>query len=180
MMWTKNRPDTTIDNFLSMVLSDWCQCKRSFRYICKIVIIAIYLPGGITGSWFLLSAAGLDGLVGAPLGGYVIDQFGSRFVTSSVDLLSGVALVLTPYALTLINNMKSTPLSDAINVLFSTVLANQDPHHLWFSFFCGASVHQLKDPHSSPLLNSKLQSIEKLLHWDCPGLLVIRHVSLHH
>jgi MFS family permease len=102
-----------------------CQSGSSFGYACKIAIIPIlaanYLPGGITGSGFLLSAAGLAGLIGAPLGGFVTDQFGSRFAASSAGLLSGIALVLIPFGLTLLDNLESTSLLDTMQL---TILNN--------------------------------------------------------
>lgn len=93
-----------------------CQSGSSFGYACKIAIIPIlsakYLPGGITGSGFLLSAAGLAGLIGAPLGGYVTDRFGSRFAASCAGLLSGISLVLIPFGLTFLDKMETTSLLD--------------------------------------------------------------------
>ncbi|KAL3797380.1 hypothetical protein HJC23_010506 [Cyclotella cryptica] len=108
-----------------------CQCGSSFGYACKIAIIPIlaanYLPGGITSSGFLLSAAGLAGLIGAPLGGYVTDQLGSRFAASSAGLLSGISLVLIPFGLTLLDNIKSTPLLDTVQFTVLNDLGGPGP-----------------------------------------------------
>ena len=85
-----------------------CQCGASFGYACKIAIIPVlaanYLPGGIAGAGFLLSSAGLMGLIGASLGGYLTDRLGSRFAVISAGLLSGVAFALVPFGLSLIDD----------------------------------------------------------------------------
>ena len=77
---------------------------RSSGYACKIAIIPIlastYL-GGATGAGFLLSAAGLSGLVGASLGGILSDQIGSKKAAALSGTISGVALGLIPVGLSL-------------------------------------------------------------------------------
>ena len=80
------------------------QSSSSFGFAAKIAVIPIianeYL-GGATGAGLLVSAAGLSGLVGAPLGGFITDKTGSR-VTAAVSLaLSGLALALVPVGLSL-------------------------------------------------------------------------------
>jgi MFS family permease len=93
---------TTSDTWRSLAL---CQCGTSFGYACKIAIIPVIaakeLPGGIAQAGLLLSAAGLAGIIGASLGGYVTDQLGSRFSACAAGLLSGLSFVLIPFALSL-------------------------------------------------------------------------------
>ena len=75
---SKPQNDTALDwgDFISQ--NKWrglalCQSGASFGFACKIasipVLAADILPGGAIGSGALLSAAGLSGLVGAPIGG---------------------------------------------------------------------------------------------------------------
>lgn len=93
---------TTSPTWRSLAL---CQSGVSFGYACKIAAIPIlathYLPGGVTGAGLLLSAAGLAGLVGAPLGGFLTDKVGSRLSAGMAGMLSGVALLLVPLGLSL-------------------------------------------------------------------------------
>jgi predicted MFS family arabinose efflux permease len=81
-----------------------CQCGASFGLAAKIASIPILasaiLPGGAIGAGALLSAAGLSGLVGASLGGYITDQAGARVAAVLSGVMSGVALILIPVALT--------------------------------------------------------------------------------
>ncbi|KAL7534542.1 hypothetical protein ACHAXR_005940 [Thalassiosira sp. AJA248-18] len=80
------------------------QSGTSFGFACKIAIIPIlantYL-GGATGAGLLLSAAGLAGLVGAPLGGFLTDKAGSRVAAAVAGSMSGMALALVPLGLSL-------------------------------------------------------------------------------
>lgn len=80
-----------------------CQCGASFGFACKIasipILAAATLPGGAIGAGALLSAAGLSGLVGAPLGGFISDQVGSRVAAAASGLASSVALLAIPLAL---------------------------------------------------------------------------------
>lgn len=82
----------------------FCQACVSVGYACKIAIIPIlasnYL-GGATGAGLLLSAAGLSGLVGAPLGGAVADKIGPRKAAALAGTISGFALGLIPVELSL-------------------------------------------------------------------------------
>jgi len=82
----------------------FCQAGVSVGYACKIAIIPIlastYL-GGATGAGLLLSAAGLSGLVGAPLGGAVADKIGPRKAAAIAGTISGFALGLIPVGLSL-------------------------------------------------------------------------------
>ena len=88
--------------------ADWrglalCQSGAGFGFSCKIacipVIAAAVLPGGAAGAGALLSAAGLSGLVGAPLGGWITDQFGARFTVIASGLVSAAGLLLIPVSL---------------------------------------------------------------------------------
>ena len=86
------------------------QSGSSFGFACKIAVIPIIaneVLGGAAGAGFLLSAAGLAGLVGAPLGGFLTDKAGSRVAASFGGLLSGGALCLVPLGLSL-EGMDST------------------------------------------------------------------------
>ena len=80
-----------------------CQCGLSVGYATKIASIPILatnvLPGGAIGAGSLLSLAGLSGLVGAPVGGWLTDRVGARFVVAASGILSGVGLLLIPLAL---------------------------------------------------------------------------------
>ncbi|KAL7464629.1 hypothetical protein ACHAXS_004964, partial [Conticribra weissflogii] len=80
-----------------------CQSGTSFGYACKIAVVpllaAAYLPGGAAGAGLLLSAAGLSGLVGAPLGGYLADEIGAKKAAGVAGAVSGVSLALVPLAL---------------------------------------------------------------------------------
>ena len=80
-----------------------CQCGASFGFACKIasipILAAATLPGGAIGAGALLSAAGLSGLVGAPLGGFISDQVGSRVAAVASGLASSAALLAVPLAL---------------------------------------------------------------------------------
>lgn len=94
-----------------------CQCGASFGYACKITTVPLlaanYLPGGVVGAGLLLSSAGLVGLLGATLGGFVTDQFGSRFAASSAGLVSGLSFALIPFGLSL-NQSSDLVLPDII------------------------------------------------------------------
>jgi len=86
------------------------QSGSSFGFACKIAVIPIIaneILGGATIAGLLLSAAGLAGLVGAPLGGFLTDKAGSRVAASFGGLLSGGALCLVPLGLSL-QGMDST------------------------------------------------------------------------
>lgn len=80
------------------------QSGSSFGFACKIAtvpIIANQVLGGATGAGLLLSAAGLVGLIGAPLGGFLTDKAGSRVSAAAGGILSGGALALVPVGLSL-------------------------------------------------------------------------------
>jgi MFS family permease len=83
------------------------QSGASFGYACKIAVVPIlaneYL-GGPTGAGLLLSAAGLSGLIGAPLGGWLSDVVGSRVTAILAGSLSGASLALIPIGLSLSTN----------------------------------------------------------------------------
>ena len=63
------------------------------------LIAAATLPGGALAAGSLLSAAALTGLVGAPLGGWLSDRRGARFVAVAAGALSGGSFLLVPLAL---------------------------------------------------------------------------------
>jgi len=80
-----------------------CQSGTSFGFACKIAVVPIlastYLPGGAAGAGLLLSAAGLSGLIGAPLGGFLADEIGAKKAAGIMGTMSGVSLALVPLAL---------------------------------------------------------------------------------
>mmetsp|Transcript_25138 Transcript_25138/g.51339 ORF Transcript_25138/g.51339 Transcript_25138/m.51339 type:complete len:523 (+) Transcript_25138:255-1823(+) len=80
-----------------------CQCGVSFGFAAKIATIPILaadtLPGGAIGAGALLSAAGLSGLIGAPLGGFLTDKRGARTTAIIAGCVSAIGLALIPLAL---------------------------------------------------------------------------------
>ena len=58
-----------------------CQSGASSGYACKIAVVPLlasaYFPKGAAGVGWLLSAEGLSGFVGSPLGGYLADRIGA-------------------------------------------------------------------------------------------------------
>ena len=88
--------------------NDWrglalCQSGTSFGFAAKIASIPILatstLPGGAVGAGALLSAAGLSGLIGAPIGGYITDRIGSKGAAVISGIISSLGLILVPVAL---------------------------------------------------------------------------------
>lgn len=79
------------------------QCGTSFGFAAKIASIPILatatLPGGAAGTGFLLSAAGLSGLVGAPVGGFLTDRAGARWTATLSGWISATGLLLIPVVL---------------------------------------------------------------------------------
>ena len=61
-----------------------CEVGARFGFAAKIasvpILAAAYLSGGATAAGLLVSATGLAGLLGAPLGGLLTDRKGARFV----------------------------------------------------------------------------------------------------
>ena len=80
------------------------QAGTSVTFACKIAVIPV-LAGSLLGSakdtGLLISAAGLAGLVGAPLGGVLSDLAGPRLVACLSGSLAGLSLCLIPLGLTL-------------------------------------------------------------------------------
>ena len=79
-----------------------CQSGASFGFAAKIASIPLLasatLPGGAIGAGALLSATGLSGLVGAPLGGFITDKVGARTAAVIAGIISGSALMAIPLA----------------------------------------------------------------------------------
>ena len=88
-----------------------CQSGAGFGFAAKIASIPILaastLPGGAVGAGALLSAAGLSGLVGAPVGGYVTDRFGAKNTAIISGIVSGLGLILIPVALMINDDISS-------------------------------------------------------------------------
>jgi len=80
-----------------------CQIGLSFTFAAKISSIPLlateYLPGGAVGAGALISAAGLSGLIGAPLGGWLTDRTGARATAITSATIVGLSLILVPCAL---------------------------------------------------------------------------------
>eukprot|EP00581_Thalassiosira_minuscula_P001399 CAMPEP_0183746546 /NCGR_PEP_ID=MMETSP0737-20130205/66814_1 /TAXON_ID=385413 /ORGANISM="Thalassiosira miniscula, Strain CCMP1093" /LENGTH=516 /DNA_ID=CAMNT_0025982245 /DNA_START=286 /DNA_END=1833 /DNA_ORIENTATION=- len=95
------------------------QIGVSFGFACKISVIPIlansYL-GGATGAGLLISAAGLAGLVGAPLGGFLADKAGSRVAAAVAGTAGGASLALVPLGLSFKGMETSMPAAaEALN-----------------------------------------------------------------
>eukprot|EP00980_Cylindrotheca_fusiformis_P000365 scaffold91_cov127-Cylindrotheca_fusiformis.AAC.25 len=82
-----------------------CQSGASFGFAAKIssipILAAANLPGGAIGAGVLLSAAGLSGLVGAPIAGLLIDRTSARTTAVISGICCGIGLMLIPVALSL-------------------------------------------------------------------------------
>ena len=82
-----------------------CQSGASFGFAAKIASIPVLasdvLPGGAAGAGALLSAAGLSGLVGAPIGGWLTDKTSAEFTAIMSGIVSAIGLILIPFALSL-------------------------------------------------------------------------------
>jgi len=80
-----------------------CQCGTSFGFAAKIASIPLLataiLPGGAAGTGLLLSAAGLSGLVGAPVGGFLTDRAGARWTATLSGWVSATGFLLIPVVL---------------------------------------------------------------------------------
>jgi MFS family permease len=99
-----------------------CQCGASFGFAAKIasipILAAATLPGGAIGSGALLSAAGLSGLIGAPIGGWLTDQAGAKTTAILSGVFSAISLMLIPIAL----GMPSSSLDDSLSVTLGDVV----------------------------------------------------------
>jgi len=113
------------------------QSGTSFGFACKIAIIPIlantYL-GGATGAGLLLSAAGLAGLVGAPLGGFLTDKAGSRVAAAVAGAASGISLAFIPVGLSL-KGMETTSMD--VNGLPSLAEGLPSSSNFWQSILTG-------------------------------------------
>jgi MFS family permease len=80
-----------------------CQSGASFGFAAKVACIPLLatatLPAGAVGTGALLSVAGLSGLIGAPVGGWLTDRVGARVTATVSGLLSATGLVLIPAVL---------------------------------------------------------------------------------
>ena len=80
-----------------------CQSGATFGFAAKIACIPILatatLPGGAVGTGALLSLAGVSGIFGAPLGGWLTDKVGARFTVVFSGCVSATGLILIPCAL---------------------------------------------------------------------------------
>jgi DHA1 family multidrug resistance protein-like MFS transporter len=80
-----------------------CQSGASFGFAAKIstipILAAATLPGGAAGAGALISACGLAGLVGAPIGGWLTDRTSAKSTAIFSGITSAAGLVLVPVAL---------------------------------------------------------------------------------
>jgi len=80
-----------------------CEAGARFGFAAKVasvpVLAASVLPGGAVAAGSLLSAAGLAGLAGAPLGGWLTDRAGARATAAASAAGAGAALLLVPSVL---------------------------------------------------------------------------------
>lgn len=123
---TQAAPDATSEeaDWLRLLSQDeWrglaiCQSGASFGFAAKIasipVLAASTLPGGAAAAGGLLSVAGLSGLIGAPVGGFLTDRAGAKVAALLSGLLSGLALILIPISL-------STRFDDGLSVTIGEV-----------------------------------------------------------
>jgi MFS family permease len=95
--WTKL---LTMNQWRGLAL---CQCGASFGFAAKIASIPILatavLPGGAAGAGALLSVAGLSGIVGAPIGGFLSDRTSAKLTAILSGIVSAAGLILVPLAL---------------------------------------------------------------------------------
>jgi MFS family permease len=109
------------------------QLGANFGLAAKIasvpIIASSVLPGGAVGAGALLSAAGLSGLIGGPVGGLLTDRFGAKTTVLCSGLLSSVALVSVPFALDIPSpeGLPSGAAFAASILLWSTSVAAQGP-----------------------------------------------------
>ena len=79
------------------------QCGTSFGFAAKIATIPVLatalLPGGAAGTGLLISAAGLSGLVGAPIGGWWTDRIGARRTAALSGTISASGFLFIPVVL---------------------------------------------------------------------------------
>lgn len=104
----------------------FCQSGTSFGFACKIasipVLAAEYLPGGAIGAGALVSAAGLSGLVGAPLGGWLTDRAGATTTVILSGIVSAISLLLVPLALGMDSTLSSSSMDMSITLPGHVVL----------------------------------------------------------
>lgn len=79
------------------------EAGAKWGYAAKLASIPILaantLPGGAVGAGALLSAAGLSGLAGAPLGGILVDKVGAKNTMVATGVTGGVGLISIPFSL---------------------------------------------------------------------------------
>lgn len=104
-----------------------------FGYAAKLasipIIAASILPGGAVGAGALLSAAGLSGLLGGPMGGFLSDRIGSKQTILLTGVTSAMGLILIPFAIQLNtpDNVPDGAAFIAAVLLWSTSVAAQSP-----------------------------------------------------
>jgi MFS family permease len=104
-----------------------------FGYAAKLasipIIAASILPGGAVGAGALLSAAGLSGLLGGPMGGFLSDRIGSKQTILLTGVTSAIGLISIPFAIQLNtpDNIPDGAAFIAAVLLWSTSVAAQSP-----------------------------------------------------
>jgi hypothetical protein len=132
-----------------------CQAGASFRFACKIssipVLAAATLPGGAAGGGALVSAAGLNGLVRAPIGGWLTNRTSSKFTVILSGMLSAAGLKLVPAAL----GMRGDSSASFLSLAFSGALAEVQAA----SFSSSCASLELWGLAQGPSLNALAQDV---------------------
>jgi len=106
-----------------------CQSGASFGFAAKIasipILAAATLPGGATGVGALLSAAGVSGLIAAPIGGWSTDQIGAKGTAVISGIVSSLGLFLVPLALATPPSMSS---GSSMQVSFGDVVLQSNAY----------------------------------------------------
>lgn len=101
-----------------------CQSGASFGFAAKIssipILAAATLPGGAAGAGALISACGLSGLVGAPIGGWLTDRTSAKATAILSGIISAGGLILIPVALGLSLDAGSTEFPSLFGEMMST------------------------------------------------------------
>jgi len=112
-----------------------CQSGATFGFAAKIASIPLLatsvLPGGAAGAGALISACGLSGLIGAPLGGWLTDRTSAKLTVCISGLASTAGLASIPLALGGYLSLGDTVLAIGDQTLTGTALAFAVSVVLW-------------------------------------------------
>lgn len=136
-----------------------CQCGASFGFAAKVASIPILasatLPGGAVGAGALLSAAGLSGIVGAPVGGWLTDRTSAKDTAILSGLVSATGLMLIPFALAL----PTESLSLASNNDIAISLMGMDMNVRGLAFSAAVILWSLGASSQGPALTALAQEL---------------------